>query len=111
MYLGNLNIESISDIFDRAEFNYVLQAIRTFGPKVLIDLLIENGHENIIPGNYIKDATCDVCYKLFSDKTTCNLIRELVLNDEKFRMKTAYGRYYHMNEDEMLRRDFSKERI
>jgi MoaA/NifB/PqqE/SkfB family radical SAM enzyme len=105
--LGNINKESITEIFDRAESNYILHAIRTFGPKSLVDLIKENGFETLLPEKYIKDATCDVCYKILSDRQICNLLKELIPQNEKFRMKTAYGRYYHMHEDEMLKRHFS----
>lgn len=103
LYLGSLHYESINDIFERAESNYILHAIRTWGPKALVELIWETGHEQILPSNYIEDATCDVCYKLFSNKIICEAIKDLVEKDEKFRIKTAYGRQYYLNEPEMLK--------
>jgi organic radical activating enzyme len=103
LYLGNLNKESISEIFDRAESNYILHAIRTFGPKVLVKLLKENGYDRLLPGQYIKDATCDVCFKLFSNRETCEVLQTLIENNSDFRMQTEYGRLYYLNEAEMIK--------
>ena len=102
LYLGNLHNNSIKEIFGRAESNYILHAICTFGPKSLVDLLNEHGFSGVLPDKYLKEATCDICYKLFSKESTCKLIEELIIIDEKFRMKTAYGRYYYMNERQMV---------
>ena len=101
LYLGNLHKESISDIFDKAENNYILHAIRTFGPKVLVRILKENGYGRLLPIQYIKDATCDVCFKLFSNKEICEVLSKLIENDESFRKQTKYGRQYYLNEYEM----------
>jgi MoaA/NifB/PqqE/SkfB family radical SAM enzyme len=105
LYLGNILNESINEIFESAEHNFVLHAIRTFGPKVLVDLLRANGYGDVLPDHYISEAICDVCYKIFYNESVCNLIKELISKDEKFRMKTAYGRYYYLNEGEMVRQD------
>lgn len=103
LYLGSLNKDTISDIFNRAEGNYVLHAIRTFGPKVLVSLLKDGGYESLLPEQYIEEAICDVCYKLFSNKETCDILHKLIDNDPDFRMKVEYGRLYHMNEAEMIK--------
>ncbi len=103
MYLGNLQKESLKEIFDSAESNFILHAVRTYGPKVLIELLKENGYDNLLPQNYIEDAVCDVCYKMFSNKRICDILNELIEKDEKFRLKTAYGRQYYLEETEMLK--------
>ncbi|PKQ63131.1 hypothetical protein BZG02_10235 [Labilibaculum filiforme] len=103
LYLGNLNKESIATIFNRAEMNYILHAIRTFGPKVLVKLLKDNGYERLLPDRYIEDAICDVCFKLFSNKETCDVLHKLIDKDAKFRIQVEYGRLYHMNEAEMIK--------
>jgi len=102
LFLGNLNNESIEKIFERSESNYVLHSIRTFGPKVIVDLLREHDHSELLPLNYIKDATCDICYKLLSNRAICDLLNDLIMKDEKFRLKTAYGRYYFLHEASMI---------
>jgi organic radical activating enzyme len=102
LFLGNLHLENITEIFERAESNFILHTIRTFGPKALVDLIKENGYESLLPDNYIDEAICDICFKLFSNKTICDLLEELIKNDEKFRLKTAFGRQYYLNESEMV---------
>jgi organic radical activating enzyme len=103
LYLGNLNQESISEIFDKAENNYILHSIRTFGPKVLVKLLAKNGYKRLIPQQYIKDAICDICFKLFSNKETCKILQHIIENDSDFRKQTEYGRLYYLNETEMIK--------
>jgi hypothetical protein len=39
------------------------------------------------------------------------MLDKLIPNNEKFKQKTAYGRYYHMNEIEMLDDAFPKDFI
>ncbi len=102
LYLGNLHQENLNEIFEKSESNYVLHAIRTFGPKVLVDLLRTNGFENLLPDNYLEGVCCDVCFKLLSNQTICHLLEDLIEKDEKFRLKTAYGRHYYLNESEMI---------
>lgn len=102
LYLGNLRKETIREIFERAESNYILHAIRTFGPKILVDLLTEHGYADVLPDTYMKEAICDICFKLFSRESTCQLLNGLIVKDETFRNKIAYGRYYYMNESEMI---------
>ena len=102
LFLGNLGKETVQEIFMRAESNYILHAIRTFGPRILIDLLTEHGHSDILPDKYMNEAICDICFKLFSNESTCQLLNELIMKDETFRNKIAWGRYYHMNESEMV---------
>jgi organic radical activating enzyme len=103
LYLGNLQKENINDILERAESNYVLHAIRAFGPKVLVELLKENHYEKLLPKKYIEHAICDVCFKLLSNKTICDVLSDLIEKDETFRLKTAYGRQYYLDEPEMIK--------
>lgn len=102
LYLGNLNKESINDIFNRAENNYILHAIRAFGPQELVKMLRKNGYQNLLPDQYIEGAICDVCFKLFSSKEICEVLQNLIENDAKFRLRTEYGRLYYFNESEMI---------
>jgi organic radical activating enzyme len=102
LYLGNLNDETLSDIFDRAEKNYILHAIRTYGPKVLVNLLQKAGYEHLLPKRYIEEAICDVCYKLLSNNEINDVLHKLIENDSDFKLKVEYGRLYHMNESEMI---------
>lgn len=102
LFLGNLNKESLTDIFDRAEHNYILHAIRVLGPRMLVKLLEDNGYEHLLPDHYVKNATCDVCYQLLSNKQTVDVLNQLIESDSKFRMKVEYGRQYYLNECEMI---------
>jgi MoaA/NifB/PqqE/SkfB family radical SAM enzyme len=104
MYLGNINEQSIKDIFEQAEGNYILHAIRTFGPKILIRLLNENGYADRLPSIDIKAKDCEVCSSLFSDPDIFELLQYLVDKDMLFRSKVEYGRMYYLNEPEMVKR-------
>ena len=101
LYLGNLKNESLASILDRAQNNFILQAIRVWGPSELIRLLKEFGYESILPDEYIADSICDVCCRLFSNIKTNELL-ENISSDRKFREKVAYGRLYYLEEYNMV---------
>lgn len=101
LFLGNLRKESLNEILDKAENNFILQAIRVFGPRTLVSLLKENGYIELLPEQYIDEAICDICFKLLSDKKTCDILQDLISQDESFRLKIAYGRHYYLDESYM----------
>lgn len=101
LHLGNLKRESLEAIFDRAESNIVLHAIRAFGPRVLVGLLAESRYAYLLPNEYVEDATCDVCFKLFGNREIVEKLHELI-SDQDFINNIAYGRSYFLGEKEML---------
>jgi len=102
LLLGNLNEEPLLQILERAQNNPALQAIRTFGPKILVDLLKDHGYGDLIPEYFIKECPCDVCFKIFSDSRIAKVLTELIQSAD-FIEKVAYGRYYYLQETEMLK--------
>jgi organic radical activating enzyme len=103
LFLGNLYKENLAEIFDRAEQNYILHAIRTLGPQMLVNLMKENGYEHLLPNRYIENTACDVCYRLLSNKQICDVLGKLIEADPVFKMKIEYGRQYYLNESEMIK--------
>jgi MoaA/NifB/PqqE/SkfB family radical SAM enzyme len=101
LYLGNLRKESLEEILARAESNLILHAIRTFGPKMLVDLLKENGYSGLLPSSYMAHCPCDVCFKLFSTKEICEALAQ-IFEDDYLKKKVAYGRFYYLEETAML---------
>lgn len=100
LYLGNLFEESLESILDRAELNYLLHAVRIWGPRKLVSLLTDHGYGNLLPGEYIHDCICDVCFKLFSDSKIQTALSE-IFNNEELRLTIAYGRVYYLGETRM----------
>ncbi len=101
LYLGNLRRESLLQILDRAENNFILHAIRTFGPSFLVKQLRDKGYGELLPRSFRAESICDVCNKLFSGKEICQALEE-VAADEKFRERVAYGRFYYLDEPAMI---------
>ena len=101
LFLGNLKKESLSALFDRSETNIILHAIRTFGPRVLVNLLLESRYAHLLPRQYVEDATCDVCFRLFSSRHIVEALTSLIA-DPEFINNVAYGRNYFLGEKEML---------
>jgi hypothetical protein len=56
-----------------------------------------------LPGEYICNASCDVCYKLLSDERIVAALEE-IYQDERLRQTVAYGRVYYLNETTMVER-------
>lgn len=100
MFLGDLHQIRLAEIFDRAELNPILHAIRVWGPHKLVSLLRQNHKDARLPREYIRDSACDVCYKLMSDK---QIVRDLenILQDDQFLEILAYARVYYLNETKM----------
>jgi organic radical activating enzyme len=103
LFLGNLQRETLSEVLERAELNPILHTIRIWGPHKLVSLLKENGFSALLPGEYICNASCDVCYKLLSDERIVAALEE-IYQDERLRQTVAYGRVYYLNETTMVER-------
>ena len=101
LLLGNLRETPLADIFDRAETNVVLHALRLWGPARLISMLQEAGLAQHLPTEYVSGSTCDPCYKLMACPETRQWLSQLDKNTE-FRRKVAYGRLHYLEETAML---------
>ncbi|HMK59809.1 MAG TPA: radical SAM protein [Dissulfurispiraceae bacterium] len=101
LLLGDLKTESLEEILQRAETNAILHTIRVWGPYRILEWLNRIGCSEKMPSSYMKDCTCDVCYKLLSDERLQPYI-ELLANNEEFAERTKYGRLYHLGEEEVL---------
>jgi MoaA/NifB/PqqE/SkfB family radical SAM enzyme len=101
LFLGNLYQQSLKEILSAAQNNYVLHAIRVFGPIFLVDMLKDNKQDHLLPSSYIADSICDTCFKLFSNRETCEVISKLI-KQKKYTDKIAYGRYYYLRESELI---------
>lgn len=98
LVLGNLREEGLAAILDRAENNAVLHAIRVWGPRKLVEKLRASPVAAELPRSYVRDSTCDVCYKLFSNPAIAAYLEGLN-GDAEFQRYTAYGRAYYLNDD------------
>ena len=101
LVLGNLRDEPLAAILDRAESNAVLHAIRVWGPRKLVEKLRESPIASELPRSYVRDSTCDVCYKLFSNPAIAAYLERLN-DDDGFKRYTAYGRVYYLNDSVTL---------
>jgi MoaA/NifB/PqqE/SkfB family radical SAM enzyme len=102
LFLGNLHTNSLGEILDKAELNVALHAIRIWGPHKIISILKNNGMDELLPGEYISDCVCDVCYKIFENEKILDFLVTLQKEDEEFQKKVAYGRLYYLKETKML---------
>lgn len=101
LYLGNAHDQPLSEIFDGAETNVILHALRLWGPYRLIALMREAGLGDRLPAAYVAGSTCNACYGLMSDVVVRDRLNQLA-QDPDFRRKVAYGRLHYLNESGML---------
>ena len=101
LVIGNLNQNTLQDLFDRAETNPILHAIRVWGPKKLISKIRETKLRNLTEQDYLSEIPCDACYKLMSDPRLVAAINDFA-NDPQFIQLVAYGRAYYLRETKML---------
>ena len=82
LFLGNLNRNTLYHIFEKAESNFMLHAIRNWGPKGLVQLIKDSGYSQILPNYYQEDANCNICYKLFANNIICEALKDLIEKEE-----------------------------
>lgn len=103
LLLGSLRKACLKDVFDQAECNAVLHALRIWGPHKLIQMALHAGLKNHLPTQYVSNSTCNACFALMADPVIRNYLLELN-RDHEFMRKVAYARVYYLGEDAMLRR-------
>jgi MoaA/NifB/PqqE/SkfB family radical SAM enzyme len=102
LLLGNLREMPLATMFDRAELNPILQAIRIWGPHKLITMAKESGLGSHLPDSYVKDSMCSACYYLMANPAIVRYLKELSSNPEFIR-KVSFARVYYLKELEMYR--------
>jgi MoaA/NifB/PqqE/SkfB family radical SAM enzyme len=105
LVLGNLRDMSLEEIFDRAEVNPILHALRVWGPKKLCELARAAGWHAELPSSFVAENVCDACYQIFSRPGLAPFLDGLA-SDPEFARVTAYARMYYLKEDEMADRLF-----
>jgi hypothetical protein len=101
LLLGNLNRESLAEVFDRAQSNPVLHAIRLWGPRKLIEIIQQAGFGDLLPQRYYGNSVCSACYQLMANPEIVDFLSELA-RDFSYQRKIAYGRVYYLREPEMV---------
>jgi hypothetical protein len=102
LVLGNLKKNSLTEILDKAEMDTALHTIRIWGPHKLISKLKEYSNKLALPKNFIDECTCDICYQIFKDQKLINILNLIQSEDDEFREKVAYGRFFYLDETKML---------
>ena len=102
LLLGNLRMESLQAILDRAELNPILHAIRVWGPARLIEMVKETGIDKQLPEYYVKDSICCSCYELMRNPVLSGYLSDLA-EQPVFRKEVAYARAYYLGETNAVR--------
>jgi MoaA/NifB/PqqE/SkfB family radical SAM enzyme len=105
LVLGNARETSLQEIFDRAEVNPVLHALRVWGPKKLFEMARVAGLHSWLPSEFVAENVCDACYRIFSRPELAPFLSGLA-SDPEFARVTAYARMYYLKEGEMADRLF-----
>ncbi len=92
MFLGNLKNTSLKEILDKTEKNYVLHALRVFGPAYLINEAQKNKKNTWISSDYIENNLCETCQSIISNKKAQLFLSELA-NQELFQNIVTEKRY------------------
>lgn len=100
LWLGDLRREPLSVVFDRAETNPILHAVRIWGPYKLIEMAREAGLGAHLPQAYYGNSVCNACYDLMKTPEIVAYLDELA-RDPAFLRKVAYARIYYLREAEM----------
>jgi hypothetical protein len=101
LYLGNAHGTPLHDIFDRAEGNVILHALRLWGPGRLFTLLRATDLGSRLPKAFVEGSTCNACYALMSDPVVRDGLNHLAQNPD-FQRQVAYARLHYLDETGML---------
>jgi MoaA/NifB/PqqE/SkfB family radical SAM enzyme len=101
IYWGNVRETPLREIFDRAQTNTILHALRAWGPRKLIPMIQDAGLGDHLPTWYIRDSVCDACYKLMADERIVEFLDHLA-EDPGFKRTVAFARAYYLREPEMV---------
>lgn len=99
--LGDVMTEGLSPLFQKADQDWLLQALRTGGPAYLAELVLQVDAEAKLPGQYRKDSICDLCKGLWRHPSTLKTIRELMQSAE-IKQEIAAMRAWMLDEKNML---------
>jgi len=102
LVLGDLRKDSLETIFERAQVNPILHAIRIWGPSLLIQMLQDEGLNNLLQKSYLGNSICNACYYLMANPQIVSKL-EMLASDADFQRKVAYGRVYYLKEMEMVK--------
>lgn len=105
LVLGNARETPLEQIFEQAEVNPVLHALRVWGPAKLVEMARVAGVQAELPGEFVEGNVCDACYRIFSRPALATFLKKLV-SDAEFARVTAYARVYYLKEEEMAERLF-----
>jgi MoaA/NifB/PqqE/SkfB family radical SAM enzyme len=103
LLLGSIRERSLHEIFDDAELNPILHAIRIWGPRRLISMIKDAGLNQHLPRKYIRNSVCYACHAVFSNSEIVKFLCQLA-NDPEFARKVAYARVYYLKETTMVDR-------
>lgn len=97
LLLGNLRERPLADVFDAAEDDAVLHALRVWGPGRLAELVATCGPRHALPSSYLAHSPCDACYRLLAEPSIGGFLRELG-RDRGFRELVRWARGQYLDE-------------
>lgn len=96
LWLGDLGSESFAEIHKKAEQSFLIQALRTMGPKGVFEIAAAQGWK-AGRASYDRDNICDLCRDIVSSPELPGLF-ERALEDETRRSEIAIGRFLKYGE-------------
>lgn len=101
LILGNLNYQSLADIFTLSEQNPILHFIRVWGFGPIYEMMEKSDIANLLPEITTGMDACSICAQIFSNPEFCEYIK-LLSNKFEFKLHVAVGRWHYLKESDML---------
>jgi pyruvate-formate lyase-activating enzyme len=96
LWLGDLNNESFADIHRKAQESILIQALRTIGPKGIVDIALEEGWD-WKPRHYDKGNICDLCRDIIFSPSLLSRF-DAYMKDEAHRHEIIMARFFKYGE-------------
>ncbi len=108
--LGNLATDSLTEILDRSEHNWLIHALRVGGPHYLAELARDRGAQAVYSNHYRPGAICDLCGDLWADPAAREAVQD-ALADPDVRAEIASLRALLYRETGMLEAQLAESSI
>ncbi|WP_291321815.1 radical SAM protein [Desulfonatronospira sp.] len=96
LWLGNLHKVNFNEIYQKANHDFLIQALRTIGPKGIIDIITKESWE-WKPRTYKENNICDLCKDIVFSPYLISMFQEYA-KDLVFQHETTIKRFFKYGE-------------
>lgn len=102
LHLGGVTESSLGSLLDRSDSDWLIQAIRTIGPRRLAELTADALPDSFWTRSYLPHDICSVCTGLLREPKAVKELRKRLEDDVALQQRIALARFVLYGETEMV---------